>query len=167
MNSITFGVHLPIIRFDGNTHSREQILSFADRAEKLGYDSLSVNDYVVFTASWLDAVTTLSAVAGITNKIQLGTPILNIVIRNPIISVIFNRYQDRYLLADSLQVSGLDHPKKTTMCVEYPMKISGKGSTRFYRYYSYFGIKWQARVSKFRWNIEVPMVRTPNCFKIP
>jgi len=86
MNSITFGVHLPIIRFDGNTHSREQILSFADRAEKLGYDSLSVNDHVVFTASWLDAITTLSAVAGITNKIQLGTSILNIVIRNPIIS---------------------------------------------------------------------------------
>lgn len=40
----------------------------------------------MFTASWLDAVTTLSAVAGITNKIKLGTSILNIVIRNPIIS---------------------------------------------------------------------------------
>ena len=52
MNSITFGVHLPIIRFEGNrTHSREQTLSFANRAEKLGYDSLSVNDHVVFTAS--------------------------------------------------------------------------------------------------------------------
>ena len=87
MNGITFGVHLPIIRFEGNhTHSREQILSFANMAEKLGYDSLSVNDHVVFTASWLDAVTTLSAVAGITNKIKLGTSILNIVIRNPIVS---------------------------------------------------------------------------------
>ena len=87
MNGIAFGVHLPIIRFEGNhTHSREQILSFASMAEKLGYDSLSVNDHVVFTASWLDAVTTLSAVAGITNKIKLGTSILNIVIRNPIMS---------------------------------------------------------------------------------
>lgn len=87
MNGITFGVHLPITRFDGNhAHSREQILSFAERAEKLGYDSLSVNDHIVFNTSWLDAVTTLSAVAGITNKIKLGTSILNIVIRNPIIS---------------------------------------------------------------------------------
>lgn len=88
MNGIKFGVHLPIIRFDGNQvkHSREQILSFAERAEKLGYDSLSVNDHVVFTTSWLDAITTLSAVAGITSKIKLGTSILNIVIRNPIIS---------------------------------------------------------------------------------
>jgi alkanesulfonate monooxygenase SsuD/methylene tetrahydromethanopterin reductase-like flavin-dependent oxidoreductase (luciferase family) len=48
MNEITFGVHLPIIKFDGShNHSRGQILSFAERAESLGYDSLSVNDHVV------------------------------------------------------------------------------------------------------------------------
>jgi alkanesulfonate monooxygenase SsuD/methylene tetrahydromethanopterin reductase-like flavin-dependent oxidoreductase (luciferase family) len=88
MDGIKFGVHLPIIGFDGNRakHSREQILSFAERAEELGYDSLSVNDHIVFTTSWLDAITTLSVVAGITSKIKLGTSILNIVIRNPIIS---------------------------------------------------------------------------------
>ena len=87
MNEITFGVHLPIIKFDGShSHSRGQILSFAERAESLGYDSLSVNDYVVFTTSWLDAVATLSAVAGTTSKIKLGTSILNIVIRNPVVS---------------------------------------------------------------------------------
>lgn len=79
---------MPIIGFGQSQakHSREQILSFAERAENLGYDSLSVNDHVVFTTSWLDAITTLSAVAGITSKIKLGTSILNIVIRNPIIS---------------------------------------------------------------------------------
>ncbi len=87
MNGIAFGVHLPLIRFDGShRHSREQILSFAERAENLGYDSLSVNDHVVFTASWLDAVATLAAVAGTTSKIKLGTSILNIVIRNPIVA---------------------------------------------------------------------------------
>jgi alkanesulfonate monooxygenase SsuD/methylene tetrahydromethanopterin reductase-like flavin-dependent oxidoreductase (luciferase family) len=87
MNGITFGVHLPIIRFDGSrTHSREQILSFALKAEQLGYDSLSVNDHIVFNTSWLDSICTLSAVAAVTTKIKLGTSILNIVIRNPIIS---------------------------------------------------------------------------------
>jgi alkanesulfonate monooxygenase SsuD/methylene tetrahydromethanopterin reductase-like flavin-dependent oxidoreductase (luciferase family) len=87
MNDITFGVHLPIIKFDGShEHSREQILTFAERAEKLEYDSLSVNDHVVHTTSWLDAIVTLSAVAGVTSKIKLGTSILNIVIRNPIVS---------------------------------------------------------------------------------
>jgi alkanesulfonate monooxygenase SsuD/methylene tetrahydromethanopterin reductase-like flavin-dependent oxidoreductase (luciferase family) len=87
MNGIAFGVHFPLIKFDENhKHSREQILSFAERAERLGYDSLSVNDHIVYNTSWLDAVATLSAVAGTTSKIKLGTSILNIVIRNPIVS---------------------------------------------------------------------------------
>jgi alkanesulfonate monooxygenase SsuD/methylene tetrahydromethanopterin reductase-like flavin-dependent oxidoreductase (luciferase family) len=73
------------IREEGNPFSRDQILSFAQKAESLGYDSLSVNDHVVFRTSWLDAISTLSAVAAITNEIKLGTSILNIVVRNPVI----------------------------------------------------------------------------------
>ena len=73
------------IREEGGSFSREQILSFAQKAESLGYDSLSVNDHVVFRTSWLDAISTLSAVAAITNEIKLGTSILNIVVRNPVI----------------------------------------------------------------------------------
>jgi alkanesulfonate monooxygenase SsuD/methylene tetrahydromethanopterin reductase-like flavin-dependent oxidoreductase (luciferase family) len=73
------------IREEGDFFSREQILSFAQKAESLGYDSLSVNDHVVFRTSWLDAISTLSAVAAITNEIKLGTSILNIVVRNPVI----------------------------------------------------------------------------------
>lgn len=87
MDEIKFGVHLPIIRFEGSpSHSREQILSFAETAEKLGYYSLSANDHVVFSTSWLDAVATLSAVAATTSKIKLGTSILNIVVRNPVVA---------------------------------------------------------------------------------
>ena len=70
---------------DNSTHSREQILSFALKAEQLGYDPLSVNDHIVFNTSWLDSICTLSAVAAVTTKIKLGTSILNIVIRNPVI----------------------------------------------------------------------------------
>jgi alkanesulfonate monooxygenase SsuD/methylene tetrahydromethanopterin reductase-like flavin-dependent oxidoreductase (luciferase family) len=87
MDVIKFGVHLPIIRFEGSpSHSREQILSFAETAEKLGYYSLSANDHVVFRTSWLDAVAALSAVAATTSKIKLGTSILNIVVRNPVVA---------------------------------------------------------------------------------
>ena len=53
--------------------TREQILSIAQKAEFLGYDSLSVNDHIVFRTSWLDALSALSAVAAVTNKIKLGT----------------------------------------------------------------------------------------------
>jgi alkanesulfonate monooxygenase SsuD/methylene tetrahydromethanopterin reductase-like flavin-dependent oxidoreductase (luciferase family) len=85
--TITFGLHLPVIRFNGEAdHSREQILSFAKKAEYLCYDSLSVNDHIVFrNTSWLDAITTLSAVAAITSMIKVGTSILNIVVRNPVV----------------------------------------------------------------------------------
>ena len=66
-------------------HSREQMLSIAKRVESLGYDSLSVNDHIVFRASWLDSICTLSAVAAVTNSIKLGTSVLNIVVRNPVV----------------------------------------------------------------------------------
>jgi len=87
--AITFGLHLPIIRFLGEAdHSREQIISFAKKAESLDYNYLSVNDHILFrTTSWIDSLSTLSAVAAVTSKIKLCTSILNIVVRNPVISV--------------------------------------------------------------------------------
>jgi len=69
----------------GGPISREQIISFARKAEDLGYDSLSVNDHIVFRTDWLDAISSLSAIAAVTNKIKIGTSILNVVVRNPVI----------------------------------------------------------------------------------
>ena len=71
--------------FDGNEPTKEQIISLAQYAEALGYDSLSVNDHIVFHTSWLDAIATLSAVAAATTRILIGTSILNIVVRNPVV----------------------------------------------------------------------------------
>ena len=94
MKQLVFGVHLPVMGFNSNrqegkekkkSHSREQMLSIARKAESLGYDSLSVNDHIVFRTSWLDSLSTLSAVAAVTNRIKLGTSVLNIVVRNPVI----------------------------------------------------------------------------------
>jgi len=95
MSKILFGLHLPVMGFDNTNHdkngkdkspnTREQILSIVKRAEFLGYDSLSVNDHIVFRTSWLDSLSVLSAVAGVTSKIKLGTSILNIVVRTPVI----------------------------------------------------------------------------------
>jgi alkanesulfonate monooxygenase SsuD/methylene tetrahydromethanopterin reductase-like flavin-dependent oxidoreductase (luciferase family) len=73
--------------FDGKVEptTNEQIISLAQYAEALGYDSLSVNDHIVFHTSWLDAISTLSAVASSTTHISIGTSILNIVVRNPVV----------------------------------------------------------------------------------
>jgi alkanesulfonate monooxygenase SsuD/methylene tetrahydromethanopterin reductase-like flavin-dependent oxidoreductase (luciferase family) len=72
--------------FDGKEPTKEQIISLAQYAEALGYDSLSVNDHIIFHTSWLDAIATLSAVAAATTRILIGTSILNIVVRNPVVS---------------------------------------------------------------------------------
>jgi alkanesulfonate monooxygenase SsuD/methylene tetrahydromethanopterin reductase-like flavin-dependent oxidoreductase (luciferase family) len=72
--------------FDDNKQpTKEQIISLAQYAEALGYDSLSVNDHIVFHTSWLDSISTLSAVAVSTTRILIGTSILNIVVRNPVV----------------------------------------------------------------------------------
>src|ERR671931_653439 len=99
MKQIVFGVHLPVMAFNSSSGSNkrdtgkekqqsftgEQILSIARKAESLGYASLSVNDHIIFRTGWLDALSTLSAVAAVTNRIKLGTSILNIVVRSPVI----------------------------------------------------------------------------------
>jgi alkanesulfonate monooxygenase SsuD/methylene tetrahydromethanopterin reductase-like flavin-dependent oxidoreductase (luciferase family) len=97
IKQLAFGVHLPVMSFDSNSdnrnigkekekpHSREQLLSIARKAESLGYDSLSVNDHIVFRTGWLDSLTALSTVAAVTTRIKLGTSVLNIVVRNPVI----------------------------------------------------------------------------------
>jgi alkanesulfonate monooxygenase SsuD/methylene tetrahydromethanopterin reductase-like flavin-dependent oxidoreductase (luciferase family) len=91
---LAFGVHLPVMGFESSStgnggkeksHSREQVLSYAIKAESLGYDSLSVNDHIIFRTSWLDSLSALAAVAAVTNRIKLGTSLLNIIVRNPVI----------------------------------------------------------------------------------
>ena len=85
LDKVKFGVHIPVMGFEGKEPTKEQIISFAQYAEALGYDSLSVNDHIVFHTSWLDALGTLSAIAASTNHISIGSSILNIVVRNPVV----------------------------------------------------------------------------------
>jgi alkanesulfonate monooxygenase SsuD/methylene tetrahydromethanopterin reductase-like flavin-dependent oxidoreductase (luciferase family) len=63
------------------------MLSSARRAEELGFDSLSVNDHIAHRTSWLDPLETLAAAAAVTDRIMLATSILNIVVRNPVVSM--------------------------------------------------------------------------------
>jgi alkanesulfonate monooxygenase SsuD/methylene tetrahydromethanopterin reductase-like flavin-dependent oxidoreductase (luciferase family) len=88
MKSVSFGIHLPVIGFAGEkTISKEQLISYAQKAEELGYDSLSVNDHIIYRTGWLDAICSLSAIAATTHRIKIGTSILNLVIRNPVVCV--------------------------------------------------------------------------------
>ena len=97
-----FGLHLPHL---GRSASREVLRGFARAAEELGFDSLWVSDHVVVPrvvesrypyndsgefpfradATWLDPIATLLFIAGCTERVELGTAVLIIPYRNPVV----------------------------------------------------------------------------------
>jgi len=86
---IVFGVHLPVMMFSRGCLDSKEIREFAESAEDQGFDFISVNDHVVFRTGWqiLDPLASLAIATSATSKIRLGTSILNIVVRNPVVAV--------------------------------------------------------------------------------
>src|SRR5437867_8849365 len=98
-----FGCHLPVY---GPAATRETLLAFARRMEALGYDSLWASDHVVIpwriaskypynetgdfplpaSANFLEPLTTLALVAGATERIRLGTTVLVLPHRHPLLA---------------------------------------------------------------------------------
>src|SRR3972149_4504263 len=98
-----FGVHLPHI---GPWHDGDTLRRFALAVEEMGYDSVWVSDHIVFplgfqsrypyaeggqfplppVVPWLEPVTTLTFVAGATSRVKLGTSILVLPYRNPVLN---------------------------------------------------------------------------------
>lgn len=97
------GCHLPMFGPIGTRHS---VLTFARRMEALGYDSLWASDHVVIPhriasrypysptgtfplapeVPFLEPLTTLALVAGVTERVRLGTSILVLPHRNPVLA---------------------------------------------------------------------------------
>jgi probable F420-dependent oxidoreductase len=97
------GCHLPMY---GPVGTRENVLAFARRIEALGYDSLWASDHVVIPhrmttpypysptgrfplapdVPFLEPLTTLALVAGVTERVLLGTSILVLPHRNPVLA---------------------------------------------------------------------------------
>lgn len=82
------GVGLPSFSSDHSRVPRERLVTYAQRAESYGFSSVWVLDHLrppsLYTTSWLDPITTLSTVAGATETISLGTSIVIMPLRNPI-----------------------------------------------------------------------------------
>ena len=81
---------LPTFLLDqtGTADRGAEVRAFARRAEALGFDSLWVTDHVVtagqfYRVGWLDALITLAHVAAVTERVQLGTSILILPLRQP------------------------------------------------------------------------------------
>ena len=87
MNKTKFGVFLPFYAFKNEKDSSSlfsQIRDVALECERLGYDSVWLDDHLMFeNHSILECWTTLSTLATATSKIRLGTMMLCNGFRNP------------------------------------------------------------------------------------
>ncbi|CAN5862790.1 LLM class F420-dependent oxidoreductase [soil metagenome] len=86
-----FGVFLPSFVWPDDGPERAQgIIDFAREAENLGFGSIFITDHLLaadqfYSVSFLEPLTTLSLVAGVTNRVKLGTSVLVIPIREPVL----------------------------------------------------------------------------------
>ncbi len=96
-----FGVHLPQV---GALGTRENVLAFARRAEELGFHSLWASDHIVIPRRiggeyagggrfpvgpdmpFLEPISLLHFVAAATERIRLGTSVVVLPMRNPIVT---------------------------------------------------------------------------------
>ena len=86
-----FGVFLPSYVWEGDGPERARgIKAFARTVEELGFDSLFITDHLLaakrfYSVDWLEPLTTLAVAAGATERVRLGTSILIMPLRNPVI----------------------------------------------------------------------------------
>lgn len=84
LGAMDFGAHLPLMDFGGHTFTLRHLMEYAEAAESLGFQALSVNDHMVFSVPWLDGLTALAAVMSRTQRIRLATTIALPVVRGPV-----------------------------------------------------------------------------------
>lgn len=86
-----FGVFLPSFVWPGDGPQRSLgIIDFAREAENLGFGSIFVTDHLLaadqfYSVSFMEPLTALSLVAGVTERVQLGTSVLVAPIREPVL----------------------------------------------------------------------------------
>jgi probable F420-dependent oxidoreductase len=103
VSPLAFGVHLPVW---GPGATRDALLTLSRRVEAMGFDSMWASDHVVIpleirsrypynatgqfplppTANFLEPLTALALVAGATERVQLGTTVLVLPHRHPVLA---------------------------------------------------------------------------------
>jgi probable F420-dependent oxidoreductase len=85
-----FGVFLPSYIWEGDGPERARgIRQFARTVEELGFDSLFITDHLLaarrfYSVSFLEPLAALAVAAGVTERVRLGTSILILPLRNPV-----------------------------------------------------------------------------------
>lgn len=90
-NAERFGVFLPSFIWSEDGPDRAQgIIDFARQVEELGFESVFVTDHLLtarqfYSVSFLEPISTLSMVAGVTDRVRLGTSVMVLPIRHPVL----------------------------------------------------------------------------------
>jgi len=85
------GVFVPSYLLPGQEAKHaDQVRRFATKAEDLGFDSLFITDHLLtaerfYRVSWTEPMMTLSHVAAVTSRVKLGTSILVLPTRQPVV----------------------------------------------------------------------------------
>jgi probable F420-dependent oxidoreductase len=85
-----FGVFLPSYIWAGDGPERARgIKEFARTVEDLGFDSIFITDHLLaakrfYSVSFLEPLSALAVAAGVTERVRLGTSILIMPLRNPV-----------------------------------------------------------------------------------
>jgi len=85
------GVFVPSYLLPGQeARHADQVRRFATKAEELGFDSLFITDHLLtaerfYRVSWTEPMMTLSHVAAVTSRVKLGTSILVLPTRQPVV----------------------------------------------------------------------------------
>jgi probable F420-dependent oxidoreductase len=87
---VKYGLRLPSFALGEKTAKLEEMGVYLRRAEELGFESAFTIDHLLITppaysGTWLEPLTFLAALAGVTRKIKLGTLILALPLRNPVL----------------------------------------------------------------------------------
>ena len=83
-----FGLRIPSFALGPKTATLAEMGAYLRRAEDLGFDSAVSIDHLLMTppayaCTWLEPIALLSALAGVTRTIKLGTMVLVLPLRNP------------------------------------------------------------------------------------
>jgi len=81
---IEYGVHLPLIAFDGRSRTLAELRDYARRAAAAGFTYLCANDHLLYHRPWLDGPTALAATLDAADGMTLATTVALPVVRGPV-----------------------------------------------------------------------------------
>ena len=137
---VQFGLALRNFVGPGETPDIDAMLAYAKRAEELGFESLWVWDHILLGVEpafpIFDSLTTLTAIAAVTDRIKLGTSVLVLPLRNPVVT--------------GKILTTLDHVSKGRLVV-------GAASGWYAREFDAVGVPFKRRGRIFERNLDLLM----------